>query len=103
MKTERNVIPFPQIRRRRIVHRVRQLTENTCNIEWTRHALERQDEQGITARQVLSTVRRGCLVGEPVPDDGAWKITMTRRCAGRRIRVVVSVTERDELFIVAVM
>ena len=103
MKTKRNVIPFPQIRRQRVVRRVRQLAENTCNIEWTRHTLERQDEREITSRQVLSTLRRGCLVCEPVLDDGAWKVTMTRRCAGRRIRVAVSVTKRDELFIVTVM
>ena len=104
MKTKSNIILFPPLRRRWVVDRVRQLARNSFNIKWTQHALHRLNEREISSRQVISTVRRGRPAAEPGQDDyGEWTITLTKRCAGRDVRVVVSATEHDSLFIVTVM
>ena len=62
------------------------------------HVLDRMDERAITSRQALGTVRRGEIVAGPETDEyGDAKVTLKRRYAGQLVRVVVAISERDEL------
>lgn len=85
------VIQFPTLGRREVVARVHELARNTFNITWTKHALERLDERGVTTRQVLSTMRLGEAERDPSPDqDGDWEVVLIKRSAGKLVRVVVA-------------
>jgi len=87
------VIQFPTRGRSRVVARVHELAANTFNINWTKHALERLDERGLTTRQVLSTLREGEAERDPIPDqDGDWEIILIKRSAGKLVRVVAALS-----------
>lgn len=83
---------------------VRELAGNTSRINWTMQFLERADEREITLRQVIAVMREGQLAEDPVRDElGGWKVTLQRHCAGRLVRVVVAISDTDELFVVTAM
>ena len=104
MKKGSNILPFPEIQRQWAVDRVRELAGNTRNINWTMHFLERADVRKITLRQAIAVMREGQLAEDPVRDEfGGWKVTLQRHCAGRLVRVVVAISDTDELFIVTAM
>ena len=68
------------------------------------HVLDRMDERGITSRQALETIRRGEIVADPETDQyGELKVTLKRRYAGQVVRVVVAVSERDEVTVITAM
>ena len=82
---------------------VRELAKRTVNIGWTDHAIERLDDREITTRQVLTTLRQGRLEEPPRLDQyGGWQVTLVRRSAGRRVRVVAVLSETEELRILTV-
>ena len=100
---ESAVIPFPD-QRRSIVDRVRRLAEDSIDIHWSRHALERMDDREISMRQAIETLRRGELVEDPMREDyGEWSIILAKRHAGRTIQVVAVITESDGLIVKTVM
>ena len=103
MKNE--VISFPPRQsKRRLLSRVRRLAKDTRNINWSIHALDRMDERAITSRQALETIRRGAIDGDPETDEYVEsKFTLKRRYAGRIVRVVVAVSECDEMTIITAM
>ena len=104
MKERSNILPFPDIQRQWALDRVRELAGNTRSVNWTMHFLERADEREITLRQVIAVMREGQLAEDPVRDEfGGWKVTLQRHCAGRLVRVVVAISDTDELFIVTAM
>lgn len=99
----KKIIAFPFLGRREILNRVSELANETFNIHWTEHALERMEEREITMRQALSTLRLGDIEGNPEPDkDGGWKLVLARRSAGTHVRLVVALDD-DELYVVTVM
>lgn len=102
-KRANQVFKFPFASRLEILNRVSELANETFNIHWTEHALERMDEREITMRQALSTLRLGNIEGNPEPDeDGGWKLVLARRSAGTHVRLVVALDD-DELYVVTVM
>ena len=104
MREKSNILSFPDNRRKWAVDRVRELAEFTKNINWTIHSLERADEREVTLQQAIAVMRQGELVDDPVRDEyGGWKVTLKRHCSGKSVRVVVAVSDTDELFIVTVM
>ena len=104
MRKKSNILLFPDVQRRWAIDRVRELAVSTNKINWTTHFLERADEREITLRQVITVMRRGELAEDPVRDEyGGWKVTLKRHCAGQLVRVVVAISDTNELFIVTVM
>ena len=101
----KEIVPVPSHRSAgQILRRIRRLAKDTGNITWTMHALDRMDERAITSRQALETVRRGEIVAGPETDEyGDAKVTLKRRYAGQLVRVVVAISERDELTIITAM
>ena len=96
-------IPFPRLGRQEVANRVRELAQETFNIHWTEHALDRLDERAITMRQALSTLRLGQVDGNPIQnEDGDWRLVLTRRSAGTPVRLVVELADH-QLFVVTVM
>ena len=68
------------------------------------HVLDRMDERVITFRQALETIRRGEIVAGPETDEyGESKVTLKRRYAGQVVRVVVAISECDEVTIITAM
>ena len=63
------------------------------------HFRERMRERGITMRQVLETLPEGRVDSEPTKDQyGDWRCVVKKRCAGRRVRVVVAIHDRSLLY-----
>ena len=59
------------------------------------------DEREISAREALVAIREGQIDGRIVPDG--WKATLRRRHAGRTVRVVVAISDDDDLVVITVM
>lgn len=81
---------------------VRKLAADTANIKWSKHALERMAERGITDKYVLDAMRHGMAKGDIAPGakPGEWKIKMTHRAKGRReVGVVVIVVHSKHLLV----
>ena len=67
------------------------------------HFQQRLQERKVSMRQVLDTLRNGCVVDGPKLDQwGDWRVKMQRRVAGRRVQVVVAVKD-DLLDVVTVI
>ena|GEM_PF-1106070 len=81
---------------------VRRLAQDSTNIRWSSHALERMEQRGITDLVVVDVLRRGELKGaiEPGQSSGEWKVKMVHVVKGRREVGGVVITIRNaNLFI----
>ncbi len=78
------------------------LAADTDNIKWSKHALERMAERGITDKFALDAMRHGSLKGgvEAGQKTGEWKVKMTHRAKGRREVGVVVITVCDNCLLV---
>lgn len=58
--------------------------------------------KGITPMQMMSTIKQGKPIGEPVlNEDGDWQLTLKRLAAGRKTQVTMAV-KADNFIIVNV-
>jgi hypothetical protein len=94
------VIPFPGRKeppptREELVARIRVLAFETASMRMDHPHLQlRMSERNITMRQMLEVIRNGEPNQDPVLDDsGDWRIRLVRKVAGRRVQVVVAVSE----------
>ena len=78
------------------------LAADTSNIKWSKHALLRMGERGITDRLAVETMRKGMPKGtvETGENPGEWKLKMTHRPTGRREVGVVVITVRNARLLV---
>jgi Domain of unknown function (DUF4258) len=76
---------------------VRRLAADTSNIKWSKHALTRMHERGITDKVAIDVLRRGSQKGATEGGDnpGEWKVKMTYQGKGRRDVGVVVITVRN--------
>jgi hypothetical protein len=78
------------------------LALSTSNIAWSRHALERMTERGITDRMAVEVLRLGSIKGpiEGGKHEGEWKAKLAWQMRGRReIGVVVVLVRNSRLFV----
>ncbi|MBV9989795.1 MAG: DUF4258 domain-containing protein [Alphaproteobacteria bacterium] len=93
------VIPFPGRKqppsREELVARIRVLAFQTANMRMNSpHLRLRMAERNITMRQMLEVIRNGEPNQDPTLDEyGDWRIRLVRKVAGRRVQVVVAVSE----------
>ena len=67
------------------------------------HMQERMVTRGITMRQVLEVVNKGEGVSGPTKDQwGDWRIKLKRLVAGRKVQVVLAVTETRCVVVTAI-
>jgi hypothetical protein len=53
-------------------------------------------ERNLNMRQVLECIRNGNYIGEPIKDEyGDCRLKLRRLVAGRRVKVVVAITENS--------
>jgi Domain of unknown function (DUF4258) len=93
------VVPIRPETIRDLVHR---LAKDTANIRWSKHALERMDERGITDHVAVNVLRLGDLKGKPEAGQspGEWKVKLVREAKGRREVGVVVVTIKNAKLLV---
>jgi hypothetical protein len=95
------IVPFPTPDKPpeldALVRRVREMALDSANIEWDHpHLRDRMAERTLTMRHALEVLRNGRAISGPTLDDyGDWRIKMTRKVAGRKVQVVVAVTEKN--------
>jgi hypothetical protein len=90
--------PIQFVRRPETVEQtVRRLAADTGNIKWSRHALKRMQERGITDKMAVDVLRHGSHQGAAEGGDspGEWKVKMTYQTKGRREVGVVVITVRN--------
>jgi hypothetical protein len=100
--SEEDEAPSPNVagfapRPETIQEMVRRLARDTKNIKWSRHALQRMDERGITDKYAVDVLRHGSQKGAAEGGDnpGEWKVKMTCQMKGRREVGVVVITVRN--------
>lgn len=84
---------------RDLIHR---LAANSANVGWSKHALDRMAERGITDKMAIEVLRHGMVRGpvEGGANPGEWKAKMVFPTRGRRdVGVVVVVVKNARLFV----
>ena len=76
---------------------IHKLAADTDNILWSKHALARMDERGITDKMAVEVLQRGDVKGsaEAGQNPGEWKVKLVRRMKGHREAGVVVLTVRN--------
>ena len=64
--------------------------KDSRQIIFSKHALEEMDNDGITATQVLETIRNGLVIEGPYEDRCNWKANFQRMVSGDLITVVAA-------------
>lgn len=85
-----------------LIAMVRSVAEDSANVKFGMHALERMEERGITTLDALRVLRQGDLKGgiEAGTHVGEWKCKIVRQMRGsREIGVVTVVMSSGRLFI----
>ena len=80
---------------------VKERAQKTENVFFGNHAFERIEERSIVQEDVYWILETGSVEGDPVFEDGEWKVIMVRRMPGKREAGVVTlfVQENEELFV----
>ncbi len=81
---------------------IRRLSEDSSNVSWSRHALSRMAERGISTLDALRVLRTGDIDGEIEPgnDQGEWKVKVVARIKGNRdVGVVTVVIQGQRIFV----
>ncbi len=72
--------------------RIRETAQDSFQIIWGEHALERMDERGFTDVQVLEILRTGMVVELPEKTElDEWKCKIVKELRGRRKAGVVTI------------
>jgi len=81
--------------------RIKKLAENSENLKWSLHALERMELREIFDADVLRILRRGMISGDPEETPkGEWKCKMILRLRGsREAGTVVIILKKGGLLI----
>lgn len=70
---------------------------------WDADFKSKLDIRQFTMRQVIETLKGGCINQGPTKDEcGDWRCRVKRRVAGRLIRVVVAISEESSLILISV-
>ncbi len=77
-------------------------TENTRNVFFTDHALERMEERDIPDVTVYRVLRNGHIKGDPEPgkNEGEWIIKICDAVRGRREVGVVTIVVNDKKLVI---
>ena len=97
--------PQPQPRPEVVRDAVRSLVQDTANIQWRKHALERMVKRDITDQMALDVMRKGYMKGgvEAGKDPDEWVIKLAEQMkSGREVGVVVSVVGWAKLRVITV-
>jgi hypothetical protein len=84
---------------------IRALAQDTANIQWRLHALERMAERGITDKMALDVLRGGYVKGavEPGKRVDEWKVKLVLKMRGsREVGAVACVVGSAELRVITV-
>lgn len=81
--------------------RIRELAEDSANVNQVPEIKRRMRERKVTWREVLHVLRAGHIVDGPARDmHGCWRCELELFRAGRRVTVVVSIC--DDAYLVAI-
>ena len=60
-------------------------------------------QRDFTMRQVLTTMKEGRITQGPERDEcNDWRVRLTKRCAGRLVRVVVAIHDVSFVYVISV-
>lgn len=82
---------------------LRDIAQDSGRVIFTQHARLRMRQRKVTALQILACLQHG-IVSEPVALDvhGNWKLTVTRRVAGKDLNVAVAIDVPSRAIIITV-
>jgi hypothetical protein len=82
---------------------LRDIAQDSGRVIFTQHARQRMRQRKVTPVQVLACLQHG-IISEPVALDmhGNWKLTVTRRVAGKDLNVAVAIDVPSRAIIITV-
>jgi len=90
-----NALPFP-LSKKKATQILREVSEDSGRVFFTKHARERMQERCITRPDVMCCLEEGQITDGPFPNpNGNWQCTMNWFRAGSPLTVVV-VIDYDE-------
>jgi len=73
--------------------------ERSINVILLDHAVDRQEQRGVTSRQILNVLKNGEQIGTVTwctKEENGWRCKISRVTAGAKVTVVAKLVEREE-------
>jgi hypothetical protein len=98
----KDVVPILDAKRaEKLIH---ELSADSSSVFVTAHAEERMAERGFTMRDLLTVLRSGSVVGQPVlTKQKEWKYKVVKRLRGSRDAGVITVVAKGRTLIIITM
>jgi len=82
---------------------IKRLAANSDNIIVVNHARERQNQRGITRRQLELCLQKGVITEGPFRNQhGNWQVNMYRNSAGEEVTCTVAIEWERKLIVITV-
>jgi hypothetical protein len=85
---------------------IRDLSQDSANIIWSGHSVERSEERDITYLDALEILRKGMVMSDPLKGkhEGEWKCKVIKKLRESRDAGVVTIlmTKQNKLKVVTV-
>ena len=78
---------------------VRQRAEDSFNVTISEHAFDRVELRSITVEDVHWILKEGYIEGDPIFEDGEWKVIVVKRMPGTRHAGVVKLFVQDDEYL----
>lgn len=75
---------------------VRERAQDSFNVTISNHAFDRVELRSITVEDVYWILSQGYVEGDPMLEDGEWKVLMVKRMPGTREAGVVTLFVQDD-------
>ena len=96
--TADNVLTFTHLSEQKAKEILQEVTQSSFNVKFSKHALERMEERGITRPQVTRVLTRGNFSESPHRSvNGNWKMTLVGIAAGSEIEVACALDYNETL------
>jgi hypothetical protein len=94
------VLALPKFRATDVRDEIARLArEQSIDVIILDHAVDRQDQRGVTSRQILNVLKNGDQIGTVdwcTERENSWRCKMSRVTAGSKVTVVAKLVERKE-------
>lgn len=98
-KTE-NILRMPKFKATEVRDEIARLArEESIKVIVLQHAVERQDQRGVTMRQIHNVLKNGEQIGTVnwcTEKENGWRCKMSRVTAGAKVTVVAKLVERKD-------
>jgi len=95
--TQENVLLLKNLTEQKARQILNEVIQNSINVKFSKHALVRMLERGVSRPQVIKVLKRGWFDEQPYRTaNGNWKMALSGISAGHDIKVACALDYKEE-------